>query len=220
MIFLKLFLLIILGIILLFLLVPVKYSITGNYYEKKYGKIIVSIIFGLILVTAIFNEETSRGELKILGIKKAISLNKDKGRKQKQESFLKKIKSSKIKSFINVYELKDLRIAFNSILKNIKPSRIIIKSKIGFEDPMYTGILFALINQTVYMPKEFEIKLITNKSTPNKLSLFRFFCTIQRSTLFSFWYRICIILSSNNVIFYSWKIFNSSSSHKYNTMLL
>jgi hypothetical protein len=160
MIFLKLFLLLVLGIILLFLFIPIKYGIVGNYYDKKYMKITTSFIFGLIVVTAILNEEARNGEFKILGFKKAINLNKDGGRNERRGSFLKKIKNSNIKSFINIYELKDLIIAFKTIWKNIKPCRIIIKSRIGFEDPMYTGIFFALINQTVYMPKEFEIKLI------------------------------------------------------------
>lgn len=50
--------------------------------------------------------------------------------------------------------------------------------------------------------------------------LFRLFCTIQWSSLFSIWYWISVILSSHNMISHSWKVFYSTSSHQNHTMFL
>ena len=57
-------------------------------------------------------------------------------------------------------------------------------------------------------------------SNHSLFSCFWSFCTIQWSSLFSIGNRIRIVFSSDNMVFYSWKIFYPSTSDQDNTMLL
>ena len=50
--------------------------------------------------------------------------------------------------------------------------------------------------------------------------VFRSFCTVFRTSLSSLSNTCCIKCSSDDVVSCSWKVFYSSSTNKYNTMLL
>ncbi len=156
---LKLLLIFILALIVLFILVPVKYSIKGTYYQKMTGDFIISLIFGVISLNGYFDSGDVSLTLKILSIKKNIDIKKSNKKEFDKDDFLKKIKDNKIKTYINRNSIADLIKIVKKIWNNIKPSKIFIKGKIGFEDPMWTGIFFSLLNQIIYLPKGFEVKL-------------------------------------------------------------
>ncbi len=158
-------LLTLIGLCLLFLIVPIRYKLDGGYLEYLW------LNFNL-RCSPLF---VVRGNLKsspvqalhlqfvLLGI--PITLNPEKWKEKDKEKKKKKKKHLKEKSgfhFLSIID-RDLRIRgmalVGDLLRILKPERLEITGKIGFDEPHLTGWLAALCHSLKYCCKSTLINI-------------------------------------------------------------
>ncbi|WP_242855687.1 DUF2953 domain-containing protein [Ruminiclostridium josui] len=143
--------LIIAALVLLVIFVPFKYYAEGSKYETISVKGNAYWLFGAVKIN--FNYSTQDGfgtKFSWFGFKHGFKKkNEDKSVKEAQEITKKKVKKSKEKpaySYIKYEVLVQCLKSVFKILNHFKPSKFRIDAKVGFEDPMYTGLLCAIKN--------------------------------------------------------------------------
>ncbi|AEY64691.1 DUF2953 domain-containing protein [Clostridium sp. BNL1100] len=156
--------LIIAALVLLIVFVPFKYYAEGSKYKTIAVKGYASWLFGTVKIN--FNYSTQDGfgtNFSWFGFKKGFEKkNEDNSVKQAQESKVKKVKDKPAYSYFT-YEvfMQGLKSVFK-ILNHYKPSRFRIDAKVGFEDPMYTGLLCAVRNTWFAILNKDSIRIQTN----------------------------------------------------------
>lgn len=131
---------------LLFIL-PVKYSFAGEKYDSAFIKAKVSILLGLIGFYYYNDfEKKNITKVTILGLPIKISSKKKKYKREAKKDMNKNFNNYLNKSFIKS-SLKSL----GKAVLHIKPKKIEIAGKIGFEDPYYTGLICAFKN--IFYPR-------------------------------------------------------------------
>lgn len=160
MILFKFLLMFILLAVALIILIPFKYKIEGSYYNKFKGEVSISILLGLVaFIYSLDMENNKKLIFRFMNFKKNLSIKKPSNKNFDGGKLLENIKNSNLKGLNNKKFIKKAIELAKKIWKNIKPSKIFIKGEIGFEDPMLTGLLFSILNQIIYLPNEFDIKL-------------------------------------------------------------
>ncbi|ACL74762.1 DUF2953 domain-containing protein [Ruminiclostridium cellulolyticum] len=156
--------LIIAALILLIIFVPFKYYAEGAKNETIVVKGYANWLFGAVTIR--FNYNTQDGfdtKFNLFGIKKGFKKkNESEPLKQVRESKLKKTKDKPAYSYFT-YEvfMRGLKSVFK-ILNHFKPSIFRIDAEVGFEDPMYTGLLCAIRNTWFASFNKDSIRIETN----------------------------------------------------------
>ncbi len=152
------------SLVLLIVFVPFKYYAEGAKYETIAVKGYANWLFGAVKVN--FNYSTQDGfgtNFSLFGIKKHFK-KKDENKvvKQARESKVKKERDKPEYSYFT-YEvfMKVLKSVFK-ILNHYKPSTFKIDAKVGFEDPLYTGLLCAVRNTWFGILNKDSIRIQTN----------------------------------------------------------
>ncbi|AUG58179.1 MAG TPA: DUF2953 domain-containing protein [Ruminiclostridium sp.] len=138
-------LLILLVILLLLLIVPVKYSFTGEKYESAFIKGKVSLLLGFVKLYY-YNDFEKKNIAKITLLGFPVNISYKKKRKKKRRP-----KKDKSYNYLNKRFLKSSLKTIGKVILHIKPSKLEISGKIGFDDPYYTGLICAFRN--IFYPK-------------------------------------------------------------------
>ncbi len=157
----KILLYILLVLIILFLVVltiPFKYYFEGKKSESTSIQGSVSWLFGAIKMG--FNYSTGNGfymEINFIGIKKALNIND-----RNPEIEDKKDKNYKEKpaySYITYDVIKKALHMVFKLLNYCKPRQFQLEATVGFEDPMYTGLLYGIKNAGLAILDKCNIRL-------------------------------------------------------------
>lgn len=140
-------LLILVGFLLLLLIVPTKYSFTGEKYDDAFIKAKVSILLGLIGFYY-YNDFEKKNVTKVTILGFSINIS-SKNKKYKSEP--KKDKNKNFKDYLNKSFIKSSLISLGMVMLHIKPKKLEIVGKIGLEDPYYTGLICAFKN--IFYPR-------------------------------------------------------------------
>lgn len=150
------------------LFVPYSYQVSGEKLEETMFKGSVSWLFGGVKMS--FRQQPKQKMeivLTILGLNKNIKLpqksartkntknkepikNGKTGQSKKLSNFLKYIKGDLIKNAIAL---------LLKILKHCRPKTLFVDAQIGFNDPMFTGLLCALNSQFSVLFNSYDISL-------------------------------------------------------------
>lgn len=137
-------LLILLGLCLLFLIVPIRYKVDGGYLNHFWFNINLRCSPLIMVRGSLKNspEEALYLQLVILGI--PITLHPEKWKKKEKTEEKDNKSGSRFMSIID----RDLRVRgialVSDLLHILKPDRLEIKGRIGFDEPHLTGWLAAL----------------------------------------------------------------------------
>lgn len=158
----KYLLLTFLAVILAILLIPFRYSFSGDKDESSRFSAHVSWLFGGIKVFVNYDSDKLKTVFSIFGIRKSIKANgivhtipekadpepKPKP-KQGKSTYFSLTQGILVKAFKCLFKM----------LNHCKPQKIRLKAKAGFEDPMYTGLLYAIQGAGFAVLDKYEIHL-------------------------------------------------------------
>jgi hypothetical protein len=133
-----------LALLLVFLLIPFKYTCYGEKLEDTFLEGSVSWLFGGLKMR--FNYSTDNGinmAMNILGFKKKLSNKKESLKRldKKHESDNSKKSEKPVYSYFTYGVFKQALQSVLKILDHCKPRQFCVNAKVGFDDPMYTGLL-------------------------------------------------------------------------------
>lgn len=159
--------LILLVILLAVLLIPFKYYFEGEKLETSWFDASVSWLFGGVRMYVHYNSESKfTSSLRIMGIHKKMSWEnkkvKDDSKEQQKGKETNKPNKQKSKVPYSYLTYPVLEKGFQSILKllnHCKPVKFKLKAKVGFEDPMYTGMLCAFTGIGFTILDKYDINL-------------------------------------------------------------
>ena len=161
-----LFLLLILLLILMaVLLIPFRYYFTGEKLEDSWFRLQVSWLFGGVKLHTNYHSESISSTIGIFGIHRNITEKSEKEKKPKQEDKQDKSKKSRSKPPYSYFTREVLEKAVQCLLKLLNhcmPAKFELYTKVGFEDPMYTGLLCALQGAGCAILDKFNIRLQTS----------------------------------------------------------
>ncbi|TJX15179.1 DUF2953 domain-containing protein [Tissierella creatinini] len=142
-------------VILLFsiVLIPYTYVVNGNEERIKF---IFSWLFLKVTYVKNFHHE-DEFLISLFNFNKIIQTSQDKkskmGKKKKDKKKKKRPNGIKINRGI----INQVIILFKRVWNSIKPRVISIDARVGFNDPMYTGILYGLYCQFSYLFRKYDI---------------------------------------------------------------
>lgn len=151
-------------IIIFVLLVPFKYYFSGDRYDKAELEGSVGWLFGGLKMK--FNYSSDSGYnmgMNFLGFNKKSSnkngKSKSSSNKKDKENSLNKEDNKPAYSYFT-YEVieQGLRIILK-VLNHCKPRQFNIDAKVGFDDPMYTGLLYGIRGAGFAILDKYNIKL-------------------------------------------------------------
>ena len=165
----------ILGYILLFIglavaaiiFVPYKYHVSGEYFDEPQLRGSIAWLFGGVKINFQHLNQTTEISLTILGLNKQIKVRPkssgakyNKGTKhnentktagnKKPSNFAQYLKRNVIQKAISV---------FLKLVKHCQPTTFFIQARIGFDDPMYTGLLYAFNSQFYLLFNKYDINI-------------------------------------------------------------
>lgn len=162
-----LYILIILLIFLLaVLLIPFKYNFSGNKLENTILEGSVSWLFGGLKMKFKYHSEKGISMImSFLGFKKKLdpsneALGKNKDMAQEHIEQKKKIEKPAYRYFTYEVLIKGLE-SIVKILNHCKPRQFNLNAQVGFDDPMYTGLLCAAQNAGFAILDKYDIHIQT-----------------------------------------------------------
>ena len=143
----------ILGLILLFIIIPFEYEFNTKIDEKIRADINLSFFQKFLKLLVTYEDKETLFLIKVMGlciIRKKIKISNRKKEKVNLEKLKPKKKKNKkvdfnIKDYIQGAFINDLINYFKDIINIIKPKKIKINGIFGFEDPSLTGISCGII---------------------------------------------------------------------------
>ncbi len=158
-------LLTLIGLCLLFLIVPIRYKLDGGYLEYLWLNFNLRCS-PLIIVRGNLKSSSDQAlhlQFVLLGI--PITLNPEKWKKREKKKEKDKNKQSEKKSgfrLLNILD-RDLRVRgfalASDLLGILKPDKLEIKGNIGFDEPHHTGWLAALSHSLKYSCKNTSVDI-------------------------------------------------------------
>jgi len=146
MFWLKLFIILFFSVFFLIVFVPYRYRISGSRYGTFQGKFSIYPLFGLLgIIFNIREKEENNLTIRFLGIEKDLEIKKTEKKKFEIQKIIESIRNEKMKPLTDKSNIQTIFLGFKKILKNIKPRKLLLNFKIGFDDPMWTGLLFAAL---------------------------------------------------------------------------
>lgn len=153
--------LVIIILLVLIILVPFSYMIKSDSIENEV-EIFIIWMFGLLGLSYIkkFSKE-DEVYLRIFNIPKKIKISDNKVEKLEK---VKKDKNSEkkeidLKKHFNRKVLNKIISSLKKVWRKTKPKKIMVNVKFGFNDPMNTGILYALYCQFSYLFRNYDVNL-------------------------------------------------------------
>ncbi|MBP7223225.1 MAG: DUF2953 domain-containing protein [Sedimentibacter sp.] len=139
-------------ILAVILLPPYTYLIKGDNIAGSKVDISVIWLFGRMKINFVkYFKGKSQLTFTIFGFSKENTIKKNARAKHKEEKYSKeKIKDKNALNLFNSINrevIQNLITLINNIWKEIKPDDVYINAKIGFNDPMCTGLLYAISSQ-------------------------------------------------------------------------
>jgi hypothetical protein len=158
-------LLVLVGLCLLFLIIPIRYKLNGGYAELFWLNADLRCS-PLVIVRGNIKsapQAEQRVQLVLLGI--PITMHPEKWKSNEEKSERKKKKQGKKKSGSGLLKIldRDLRIRgmalVGDLLRILKPDRLEVNGKIGFDEPHLTGWLAAFCHSLKYSSKSTLINI-------------------------------------------------------------
>ncbi|MEN8908001.1 MAG: DUF2953 domain-containing protein [Clostridiales bacterium] len=164
MIVLKIFTIIILFclfLIIILITLPIKYSIILNKFNNLSMNTNISLFLGLLKLNISKNSNTNfKTRITLFGFK--FTLKKDITKtKTLKENRKRNTKNMNFTSFLNYNFINSILKNTKKIIQHILPNKLVLKAKIGFEDPYLTGILNAYYYILMDLFKDYNISLNT-----------------------------------------------------------
>lgn len=163
-------LLAILIMILALLFIPYSYSVNGEKYEESFLEGSITWLFGGIKVD--FNRPFPgkfKAKLTLFQwieypIKARSSPSKEKHKKntpkaKKNKPHHKSKEKSSFREFLEPDILKSALVSLTKILNHFQPHTLLISARVGFSDPMLTGLLYGLLSQLHFVIQNYSIKI-------------------------------------------------------------
>ncbi len=168
-ILLKIILYILLVLVLLLLTVlfiPFKYNINGEKMESTSLEGSVSWLFGGVKMRFNYNSENGTSTMmSLMGFQKKMDTSKKNPRnKQIDKATKNDSKKKRVKPAYSYFTYEVLKQGLQSVLKTLnycKPRKFNVDAKIGFDDPMYTGLLCGIQNTGYAFLDKYHIHLKT-----------------------------------------------------------
>jgi len=158
-------LLVLLIVLLAVMIIPFKYYFTGEKIESTLLQGSVSWLFGGLKMRFCYNSDSGYDMgINFLGIKKKLKNSKKKPSsnytKEDKDYDGKKKNSDKLAYSYFTYEVlkKGLQLVLK-VLNHCKPSQFHLEAKAGFDDPMYTGLLYGIQNAGFAILNKYHIHL-------------------------------------------------------------
>ncbi|MGI6451153.1 MAG: DUF2953 domain-containing protein [Desulfitobacteriia bacterium] len=158
------FILIVLAILLAaFLLIPYHYEVCGDSEANLRLQGSLSWLFGGIKISfSKYARQKKELTLQLLGIRKQLNIKaQDKKRQGKRAKPKKDPQKSKLKlsAFLQGDVLKKTFSTLGKILKHCGPRYFTVNARIGFADPMHTGLMCAFLSQFQALLSRYDLTL-------------------------------------------------------------
>lgn len=140
-------LIVLLVVLAAILFIPFNYYANGSKYGNVSAEGYLSWLFGGLKVKFLYNSETgSSFVIGFMGIHKDMkSSHKEKDEKQKsQEGKEKKVKEKSPYSYLTREIIESAIEALLKLLNHCRPRQLSLNARAGFDDPMYTGLLYGV----------------------------------------------------------------------------
>ncbi|MHB1654478.1 MAG: DUF2953 domain-containing protein [Desulfitobacteriaceae bacterium] len=163
------YILLVIGLVLAAIIfVPYNYHVSGEYFGKPQINGSISWLFGGIKIN--FRQHLKQNMdivLTILGLNRKIKVRlKSTGAKSKKDTEhsenVKTVGSKKLSNFGQYLKRDVIQKAisvFLKLLKHCQPTTLSIHAKIGFNDPLYTGLLYAFNSQFYLLFNKYDINI-------------------------------------------------------------
>ena len=150
------------------ILVPYDYHVYGEYFDQPQLKGSITWLFGGVKIS--FQQrlqQTKEIHFTILGLNKKIKIRpKSTGAKNNKDAEHNKNKrtasNKKRLNFAQYYKrdvIQKVMSAFMKLFQNCQPAIFSLHARIGFADPMYTGLLCAFNNQFYILFNNYDIDI-------------------------------------------------------------
>lgn len=160
---LGLILLIIAIIISAIIIIPYDYFIKGGNISNCSTEISVHWLFSRfkIIISIYFNKKKEINIVFFSLTKKydIIGKKENKQKRKKEEPHKKNKKNTCWSSHVNKAVINKFIILIKNLWLSLRPEKLILNGKIGFNDPMLTGIIYALYVQFSYLLKHYKVNL-------------------------------------------------------------
>lgn len=160
-------LLALLAIFMLVLFVPFRYQVEGSKYETAMVDGFADWLFGAVKIRFDYSSQTgSKTKFGVFGFKKSLEKGKSKQGKKPIEKIteandIRKEKDKPAYSYIKYEVFTQILKYVLKLLNHYKPSKFNIDARVGFEDPLYTGLLCAIKNSGFAILDKTNISLQT-----------------------------------------------------------
>ncbi len=157
-------LLILLLILMAVLVIPFRYYFIGEKLEDSWFDFQVSWLFGGVKLHTNYHSESISSTIGIFGVHRNITGKSENEKKPKHEDKQDKGNKSRSKSKYSYFTREILEKALQCILKLLNycmPAKFELYAKVGFEDPMYTGLLCGLNGTGYAILDKFNIRIQT-----------------------------------------------------------
>ncbi len=152
--------LVLLLILLAVLLIPFKYYARGEAGENKSFEAYVSWFFGGLKMRFVYSSQSGIAIfMNLFGFKKKMDGG---NRKQYEKNNEKHTGKKKTKDYYSYVTYPVIRKGIQSVMKLLnycKPRQLEVNAKVGFEDPMYTGLLCGIQGAGFAILDKFNIRL-------------------------------------------------------------
>ncbi len=158
-------LLILLLILMVVLLIPFRYYFTGEKLDDTWFRLQVSWLFGGIKFNTYYHSEHISSTIGIFGVHRSITGEPGKKKKPKHKDYQDKGNKSRSKPPYSYFTTEILEKAVQCLFKLLNhcvPVKFELYTKVGFEDPMYTGLLCALQGAGYAILDKFNVRLQTS----------------------------------------------------------
>jgi len=155
--------LLLLAILLAVLLIPFKYTLAGEKSEDTVLEGAFSWLFGGLKFK--FNYNSDNGicmTVGFLGFHKKLDKSVKKPGRKKNKNKDNNIKNKQKKPAYSYFTYEILKKALQAVLKMLdhcRPGKLLLNIKGGFEDPMYTGLLYGIQNTGFAISDKYHIRI-------------------------------------------------------------
>ncbi len=147
----------IIALLLLFITIPFGYRIDGS--EKRIRGVLTWTVFRVTYIKWFYGEEEL--SIGILGYSKKIPVenNRDRSNIRAKRKPRKKSKGINLFRGMKVDIIRQIFVLLRKIVHDLKPRQFILDARVGFEDPMYTGIMYAIYCELYYLHRNYRINI-------------------------------------------------------------
>ncbi|MBC8061852.1 MAG: DUF2953 domain-containing protein [Clostridiaceae bacterium] len=155
-------LLVLLIVLLAVLIIPFKYISSGEKQESTFLEGSVAWLFGGLKMKFIYNSDSGHSmTINFMGFKKNLNNKKEKeqSKAKSENNSYKKEHEKPVYSYFTSEVIKKGIQAFLKVLNHCKPSKFNLEAKAGFDDPMYTGLLYGIQGAGFAILNKYHINL-------------------------------------------------------------